>query len=346
MAALTLISAALAHPPDPALTAELGGLTAGMSGALGGRWTVLVGDQASVSTFDALLRPGVRAYPLALTASLQGPRGGYALLRIEEAVAHAGSLEAAEARLGFHTGTVGGWIGNGDIPVTRDRDREMEDRHFMVSPVLSRILLPAHAPGVSASGEWPERVGMDLGLAWPTATSDAAYRWGRLRIHPLGEVSRDASSADDGVRIQVAAGALWQDSESLGELRLGTVDAELRFGHVGLAAGYMTTDGPTWTASEVLVSGWGRLLSVDAGDLSGQVRIEHAAGLIDGEDNRLIGTARLSVRPTDTLIDLFVEGMVSREQGDGVAEGEDVISLGRGIEHENDSLSLGARMRF
>jgi len=346
VAALALISAALAHPPDPALTAEFGDLTAGASGALGGRLTVLVGEQASVSKLDALISPGARVYPLALTGSLQGARGGYALLRVEEAGAHAGSLEAAEARLGFHTGTLGGWLGSGDIPVTRDRDQEMEDRHFMVAPVLSRILLPAHAPGVSASGEWPERAGMDLGLSWPTATADAAYRWGRLRLHPLGEVSRDESKIDDGLLLLLAAGVLWQDSESLGELRLGTVDAEIRYQHFGLAVGYLTTDGPTWTASEVVVSGWGRLLSVDAGALSGQVRVEHATNLIDGEDTRLIGTARLSVRPAQTRIDLFIEGMLSREQGDGVADGEDVISLGRGIEHDNDSLSLGARMRF
>ena len=346
MAALALISAALAHPPDPAVTAELGELTAGVSGALGGRLTVFVGEDASFRKLDGLTSTGARVYPLALTGSLQGPRGGYALLRVEEAGAHAGSLEAAEARLGIHTGMLGGWIGSGDIPVTRDRDREMEDRHFMISPMLSRILLPAHASGVSAAGEWPERAGMDLGLSWPTATADAAYRWGRIRLHPLGEVSRDESSSDDGVLLQLAAGGLWQDSESLGELRLGTVDAEIRYRSVGLAAAYLTTDGPTWTASEIVVWAWGRLLSVDAGALSGQVRVERVAGVLAGEDARLIGSARLAVHPAQGQIDLFVEGMLSREKGDGVVDGEDVISLGRGIEHENDTLSLGARMRF
>ena len=37
MAALALIGAALAHPPDPSMTAEVAGMEAGLSGALGAR---------------------------------------------------------------------------------------------------------------------------------------------------------------------------------------------------------------------------------------------------------------------------------------------------------------------
>ena len=109
MAALALIGAALAHPPDPSMTAEVAGMEAGLSGALGARLAALVGEDAAVSTYDGITNAGVTVIPVALTGSLRLPQGGYALLRVEEGAAHAGSLEAAEARVGVHTGTLGGY---------------------------------------------------------------------------------------------------------------------------------------------------------------------------------------------------------------------------------------------
>lgn len=344
MAALLLIGAALAHPPSPSHTADVAGLTLGVSGTLGARWAVAVGDEAELARLDPIVREGVSVYPLGVTLSAASG-AGYALLRVEEGLAHAGSLEAAEARLGADVGWGGVWLGRGDLPVTRDRAREMEDRPLTIAPLLSRAYLPQHAAGAAATVRWPERGELSAGLSWPTTTADAPYAWGRVTAHPLGEPTTDETDPVDRLVPAVSVGALQQRSPTLGTRQLLSADAELRWRSWGATAGWIQYTDPDATHRQWLAALWGPLVPLGPRqDLHATARVERLLdGVIDDEDGRWIGAARLAWRRDQATV--YVEGLHSREQGQLEPEG-DIVVLDSQVAWANDALLLGARWRL
>lgn len=345
MAALLLIGAVLAHPPAPSLTADLGGdLSVGLSATLGARWAAHVGDEAALARLDPLALAGVSVYPLGATLSVSSG-AGYALLRVEEGHAHAGSLEAAEARLGADVGWGGVWLGRGDLPVTRDRAREMEDRPLTIAPLLSRAYLPQHAAGAAATARWPERGELSAGLSWPTATADGPYTWGRLTVHPLGEPPADEAAEVRRLTPSASAGALEQRSPSLGTRRLLSADAELRWRGWGVTGGWIQYTDPDDTHRQWLAAAWGPLVPLgERQDIHAYARVEHLLdGIVEDEDGRWLAAARLAWRREQAT--LYVEGLRSREQGLLDTQG-DIVVINPQVEWANDILMLGARWRL
>jgi hypothetical protein len=296
-----------------------------VSAALGAVWDPWVGEEAALTALDPVATEGVRVVQSALAVEAHGPVGSHALLRVEEGIFHAGALEAAEAQVGWLA--PGGFgeasVGRADIPGTADRDWEPEAQIFAVRPLLSRVLLPNHAAGVGATVAYPDRASLRAGLSYLTATADAPFRWARLRVHPLGPPPEREDAAVDGLALTASAGWLGLDSEAQGELRLLDADLDLRWRFVALGG-----EG-VWVKAS-----------------SAPPRQERVTGVVEGEDARWLLSARLAFRSADARFVPFVEAALSREAGTGVAAGEDVVALSRGLERVNDRLSLGARYRF
>lgn len=259
---------------------------------------------------------------------------------------HAGALEAAEARLGFERPAGGLWIGRADLPFSRDREMEAEDLALSWRPVLSRAALPLHASGAGAALAWPERARLEAGLSWTSASSDAAWRWGRLSITPVGPLPDRQEDHAEHLRLGLGVGAARLASPSLGTSTLGTADLELRWRGALLGGGA----GRWWDDGEVIDAAWGELgghiATLGPVGLRLHGRVERVVALEDDEDARWIGAARLGAWVLDDALEIFAEVGLSRERGSAVAPGEDVVDLGRGIERANDVAALGARLRF
>lgn len=341
----------------PLAAADEGGLTAGPfalhgEAALGARAWVLVGDEADTTRYDPVATEGVGVSPLALEGLAQTEGGVYALLRLEEGVIHAGAVEAAEARLGWAAPGGQGelWLGRGDLPVTRDRGREPEDQALGLAPILSRTLLPWHATGAAGALAWPERATLQAGLAWTTASADAPWTWGRLDLHPLGPVPDDERVNSVTPTFVLGGGLARLDSPSLGQSLLWTADGELRLGPLLLGGGWTGTEqgeGEERSSRRAVhAQAGGGLLTVRNITLHAMLRGERATGIEAGEDARWLGAGRLSLSAHEAALEGYAELLLCRERGDGVEAGEDVVALGRGVERQNDALSLGLRARF
>ncbi len=353
MTPILLAASALAGAPGPQASVEAGPFRLSGEAALGARAWVWVGEDAETTRYDPVATEGVAVVPLALEGEARTARGLFALVRIEEGVIHAGAVEAAEARLGVEAPGGWGelWLGRGDLPVTRDRTREPEDLALGLSPVLSRATLPWHAAGAAGGLSWPERASLRAGLAYTAPSSDAPWLWSRLDLHPLG-----APPADERLRVaaftaDLGAGLATLDSPSLGRTRMLSGDLELRWGPALLAGGYTRVDGEDAGGAQTARAAWdlqagAGVLDLGPTTLRVALRAERATGLEEGEDARWLGLGRLSLTDPDAAVEAFVEALLSREQGDGVSEGEDVVVLGRGVERANDAISVGLRMRW
>jgi hypothetical protein len=321
-----------------------------VSAALGAVWDPWVGEEAALTALDPVATEGVRVVQSALAVEAHGPVGSHALLRVEEGIFHAGALEAAEAQVGWLA--PGGFgeasVGRADIPGTADRDWEPEAQIFAVRPLLSRVLLPNHAAGVGATVAYPDRASLRAGLSYLTATADAPFRWARLRVHPLGPPPEREDAAVDGLALTASAGWLGLDSEAQGELRLLDADLDLRWRFVALGGeGVWVKASSAPPRQEWILRAQSLLCPLPKGsDLHLALRGERVTGVVEGEDARWLLSARLAFRSADARFVPFVEAALSREAGTGVAAGEDVVALSRGLERVNDRLSLGARYRF
>lgn len=349
MIPLSLIALALGGAQAADLRA--GPFTLTGEAALGARAWVWVGEAADTTRYDPVNTEGVGIAPLALEGEARTEAGLFALVRLEEGVVHAGAVEAAEARVGWAAPAGWGelWLGRGDLPVTRDRLREPEDRALGLSPVLSRATLPWHATGAAGSLCWPEKITLQGGLSYSAPSSDAPWAWGRLDLHPLGAPPDDERRSADGLVFGLGAGLAALRSPSLGDSRLLSADAELRWGTWLLSGGNTSTLARDTGGEETRRAAWnaqiGGGLDLRQTTLRATLRAERATGLEAGEDARWLGAGRLSLLRQDAAIEGFVEWLLSAEQGDGVEDGEDVVVLGRGVERANDALAIGLRLR-
>jgi hypothetical protein len=257
---------------------------------------------------------------------------------------HAGGVEFGEARVGWASpkGFGGAWVGRADLPATRDRDMEAEDLPFSTRPALSRAVLPLHATGVGVGAAWPECADVDLGASWPTTTADAPYTWARLRAHPLGALPEEWDAPVEGPRVQLGGGVARLDSPSLGETLLVEADLAGRLGGFALEGGWirLATD---HVSDEAWAELGGATPAVHGADLHLALRGERVTSLVEDEDLRWIGTARLSLRASDRRFALYAEYTLTREEGTPAG---DVVTLDRGIERANDTLAVGARLRI
>ena len=351
---LALGGSASAHDDvegPPAFT--LGDFEGWFGASLGLQLMGWVGDEADITRFDPVRTEGVRSVQSSLELNLRGPHWTLAHVRLEEGMAHAGGLESSEAELGIMEPEGRTWlvVGRGDLAVTWDRVREAEGLLFVDRPSLSASFLPLHVNSVR-TGVSAERLGtVQVGLSWAAATSDAPYRWARVDLHPLGETGLYQDTPAEGLRVRLGAGALSLDSESLGARSLLTADGELQLQRHTLGGGWQRWVEEPGTQEELVRSAAQAFLGLQVlqlgqhafrVDLSG----ERVVGLLDDEDVRLVGNARLAWQPLETAFTAYVGTRLSREQGSTVAPGEDVVDLGRGIERANDIVNLGFLARW
>jgi hypothetical protein len=325
----------------------LAGFDVAVDGALGAEILPYVGDDADVTRFDPFATEAVRVVPAAVGVHLAGPGGVFGALRVEEGVVHAGGLEAAEARVGWAQpkGWIAASLGRGDVPLTRDRDLEVEDLVFSVRPVLSRAFLPLHATGANATFAWPDRAHAELGASWPALTSDAPYLWARLAIHPLGSLADAQDAPADGPRVQLAGGIARLDSPSIGQQLLLAGDLSVVWGPVFADAGWIRA-ADTTTRDE-----WLGEAGVGIGRRTGPqvhvaARMEHVTGLEPGEDARWIAAGRVALRLREGHVSVYAEALHSIEVGAAASADEDVVVLDDSIERANDSVALGVLLRL
>jgi hypothetical protein len=316
--------------------------------ALGAQWVARVGDDSDLARYDAFPTAQVRGAQSALDAHFSGPAGAWGTVRVEEGIFHAGGLEAGEAWIGLREtgGWIGAWIGRNDLVVTRDRSREAEDLTFSVRPVVSRTLLPQHVDGAALDLAWPERVSARAGVAYATRNADAPTWYGRLSVHPLGPVPDREDARVDGFRFRLGAGGLRMDSEGLGRSTVLAGDLELRWGPVELAGEWVRHDLDDRRREELLAEAGAALFPVGGGDVHAQARVSRATGLVDGEDARWLPAGRVTWRGAASRVNVYVEALLSREQGRAAADDEAVVVLDDSIERANDSLALGALLRW
>lgn len=316
---------------------------------LGAQAMPLVGDEASTLLGDAVGSEGVRVVPLVGEVGARGPLSTFAVVRVEEGLFHAGALEASEARVGFVSskGIGGLWVGRSDLLFSRDRDVEAEDQTFSLRPMLSRLALPLHMSGTGFALALPERITAEGGLAYATATADAPYRWGRLRVHPLGALPDRTDGFSEGLRVQLAGGLVDLQSEALGSERLWAADLTLTAGPLQVSGGAQheasAGDDPRWSS---VVEAGSRVLALPGGDLHLALRGERVVGFDVGDTPRWLGALRLAARDPSGRATLYGEYFLSREPGTGVAPGEDVVGLPGGAERDNDLLTVGLTLRL
>lgn len=340
---------AVAGPPD----LVLGNFEGWLGASLGIQWLARVGEEAEQTKLDPVLREGVRAVQGSLDLALRGPSWTLAHLRVEEGLVHAGGLEAAEAELGLREPEGGAWfiVGRGDLFVTWDRLREAEGLLFADRPGISRTLLPLHVNSVRA-GAASERVGaVQAGLSWAAATSDAPYRWVRADVHPLGEPGLYQDSHVEGPRVRLGGTFLDLDSPTLGGRRLLGADGEVQLGHHTLGGGWQRWEESPLLGAATVRSGAQAFVGLQVLELGPHalrldLQGERAAALVDGEEARLVGQARVAWQPLEAAFTGYVGARIQREQGSAVSPGEDVVDLGRGVERANDVVHLGFLARW
>ncbi len=332
---------------SPGVTLAVGEARVDLSAALGATVWPYVGPDADVVRLDALSRPGVRVSPAVAGVHVARDDGFFGEARAEEGTVHEGGLELGEARVGYQhpDGWVGAWVGRSELPLAYDREVEPEGLGYATRPVLSNAVLPVHANGAGTSMAWPDHGSVDVGASWPALTSDAPVLWTRLHVTPWGALPDDADAASDAARAMIAVGAATQRSTSLGTLALASADLAVRWRSLGFdASGLVARRGATRTS--LLVGFQVPLLPGHAPDLLLRTRIERVGALLPDEDSRYVADVRLAARTRDRRVTTYLECVLSREQGAAVAEGEDVVDLGRGIERANDACGAGLLLRM
>lgn len=343
---LLLLPAAVAGEPHD--TDRLADWDFEVHATLGAQWVAWVGDDSDLARYDAFPTEQVRGAQSALDAHFFGPAGAYGTIRVEEGIFHAGGLEAGEAWLGLRqeSGWIAAWVGRNDLVVTRDRSRESEDLVFSVRPLVSRTILPLHVDGAALDLAWPDRVSARAGVAYGTRNADAPTWYGRLAVHPLGPLPHRQDERVDGFVFQVAGAALRTDSEGLGRSTVLSSDVELRLGPAELAAEWVRHDLDEQRREELLAEAGSALFPLFDGDVHAQARVSRATGLADGEDARWLPAARVTWRSADARVNVYAEALLSREQGSAADADEAVVVLDDSIERANDSVAVGALLRW
>jgi hypothetical protein len=312
-----------------------------LEGALGVQAVPYVEADADLLALDPVNNEGIRVIPAALSATLRVPHGVEARLRVEEGQVHAGGLELAEARLGIQHPIAGFWLGRGDLPVSRDRELESEGLLYSTRPLLSRVVLPLHANGVGGHLSWPGRLTAEAGAAWPALSSDAPWWWGRLRLHPLGELPEWEDKRSDTPVFQVAAGIAGMDSPTLGSSLLLDVDGSARLGPVGLDLGWLRRSGAE-TVQEILVSASAVVLEKEKFCLGLGLRGERSWG--SETEQRWIGSSRLYGSWKPAFLTLYVEAYLPLEDGEAPLQ-PGVVLLDRSLERANNWGAVGLLFR-
>jgi len=316
---------------------------------LGAQAMPRVGDESSTLLGDAVSSEGVRVVPLVGEVGARGPLSTFAVVRVEDGLFQAGALEASEARVGFVSskGIGGLWVGRSDLLFSRDRDVEAEDQTFSLRPMLSRLALPLHMSGTGFALAVPERITAEGGLAYATATADAPYRWGRLRVHPLGALPDRTDGFSEGLRVQLAGGLVDLQSEALGSERLWAADLTLTAGPLQVSGGAQheasAGEDPRWSS---VVEAGSRVLALPGGDLHLALRGERVVGFDVGDTPRWLGALRLAARDPSGRATIYGEYFLSREPGTGLAPGADGVGLPGGAERDNDLLTVGLTLRL
>lgn len=336
-------------PPD----LLLGEFEGWLGASLGVQWLAWVGDEAEQTKLDPVLREGIRAVQGSLDLALRGPSWTLAHLRVEEGLVHAGGLEAAEAELGLREPEGRGWfiVGRGDLFVSWDRLREAEGLLFVDRPGISRVYLPLHVDSVRAGGALERLGAVQAGLSWAAGSADAPYRWVRADLHPLGEPGPYQDSHVEGLRVRAGGAFLDLDSPTLGGRRLLSADGEVQLAHHTLGGGWQRWEESPLTGAAAVRSGVQVFLGLQVLELGEHaVRLdlqgERAQALVDGEEARLVGQARVAWQPLEAAFTGYVGTRLQREEGSAVAPGEDLVDLGRGVERANDLVHLGFLARW
>ncbi len=312
-----------------------------LEGAIGVQAVPYVEQDADLLALDPVNNEGIRVIPAALSATLRAPYGVEARLRVEEGQVHAGGLELAEAKLGIQHPIAGFWLGRGDLPVSRDRELESEGLLYSTRPLLSRALLPLHANGVGGYLSWPEQLTLEVGGAWPALSSDAPWWWGRLRLHPLGELPEREDLRPERPAFQVAAGIAGMDSPSLGRSLLVVVDGSARLGPVGLDLGWLRLSGKQ-TVQEIVLSVSAVLLDKEPFSLGVGLREERSWG--QEAEQRWISSSRLYGTWKPAFLTLYVEAYLPIEDGEAPAK-PGVVLLDRSLERANNWGAVGLLFR-
>lgn len=338
---IALGGAALAQPAPPSgLQLAQGPWKLMVHPTLGAQWMAWVGDDASVRGGDPAVTEGVRLAQTALEFEMQGPAGAFATLRGEEGLAQ-GDPDALEAWVGVALagGKGGVWIGQNDLPVTRDRGRENDGLALSWRPVLSTRAAALHPAGAGLGLAVPGRVSMRGGAAYDRVGTDAPMWWGRLDLHPLGPPPERQDQRVERVAFLLGGGALRHRSSVVGDTGLWTGDLELRLGPVELSGAWVglweTSVLGVETASEEWVLTAGTVVApLPDGDLHLQLRAERITGLWVDESVRWVPTGRLSWRTGAGALEAYIEGRLSFEVPEAgvsrerVARSNDVAGVG------------------
>ncbi len=312
-----------------------------LEGAIGVQAVPYVEKDADLLALDPVNNEGIRVLPAALSATFGAPYGVEARLRVEEGQVHAGGLELAEAKLGIQHPIAGFWLGRGDLPVSRDREIESEGLLYSTRPLLSRALLPLHANGFGGHLSWPERLTVEAGGAWPALSSDAPWWWGRLRLHPLGELPEREDAWVEKPVFQVAGGAAGMDSPSLGRSLLLDVDGSLRYRWIGLDLGWLRQSGAK-TVHEIFVSTSAICINTDLLALGLGLRGERSWG--SEAEQRWIGSSRLYGTLKPAFLTLYLEAYLPIEDGEAPPQ-PGVVLLDRSLERANNWGTVGLLFR-
>ncbi len=286
---------------------------------LGAQWMTWVGDEARARDGDPALAEGVRLAQTALDLQMQGPAGAFATLRGEEGLAQ-GDPDALEAWVGVALagGRGGVWIGQNDLPVTRDRGRENDGLALSWRPVLSTRAAALHPAGAGGGVAVPGRLSLRGGVAYDQVGVDAPMLWGRLDLHPLGAPPDRQDQRVERVAFLLGGGALRHRSSVVGDTGLWTGDLEVRLGPVELAGAWVglwetSTGGVERASAEWILTAGTVVAPLPSGDLHLQARAERISGLWDEGEVRWVPTGRLSWRAGDGALEAYVESRLSFE---------------------------------
>ena len=316
-----------------------------------------VGDGADRIAFDPIAVEGIRIAPAAAGVDVRAPRGARVTGRIELSPTRA-ALTLAELRAGWEApdGYGGAGIGQLHVPLSSDRRYEVEGMALSFRPVLSRVGLPVHAPGVQGRIAWPDRVQLSVGSVWTSPSLDAPTSYARLDITPLGppprfedgDVEGLYAAAGGGIALQRAAD-LAQDTWIAGDVVVGWRSLAVDLGWISRIRGDLVAD-DQWVAARSRIA---RLPGET--DLYFAARMEWVDGIVEGELARNLATGRLSWRmhPINRMGDdrdawaaLYAEGTFSREVGIGGVAPETGEALVLSAERANDWFGVGAWLRW